>query len=100
MIKVTVEVLPWLTRSLGTAGSGHATWQEELPDEATVRDLLVGLARRYPQFRETALLPGTDELRNSISVIVNGRLLELLQGTGTGLSEGDSIVLLPAFSGG
>lgn len=100
MIKVTVEVFPWLTRAFGTDALGHVSWQEELADEATVDDLLVNLARRHPQFGEMAFIPGTQELQNSISVVVNGRLAELLQGPRTVLSDGDIVVMLPAFSGG
>ncbi len=100
MNTVKLEVLPWLTEALGARPSEHLLMEEEVADGATVGDLLTKLAQRYPRFQKVAFAPGSQMLRDEISVIVNDRILELLQGLETKLSNGDVIVLLPAFSGG
>lgn len=64
-----------------------------------VRSLLASLAARHPQLH-VKLCDERGDPRPHINVFVNATHIRALAGLDTRLHEGDSIVILPAVSGG
>lgn len=100
MSKVRVEVVPWLPSVFGVKQSGRLILEEEVRDGGTVRALVKGLGEKYPEFGKLAFNPETQELTGHVNVVVNDRLLELLDGIDTVVKEGDTVILIPAYAGG
>lgn len=97
-VQVVVEVVPWLTDYFNHPGGGRLRISEELAPGATVVDLLRRLAQRYPTFGREAF--PQEELSGHVAVLVNGRWLRPDDKLDTALETGDTVTLLPAFSGG
>ena len=96
---IRVEILPWLSRYFATDHSTHVVFEAQVDDGATVRDLLRQLAAETPEFGRM-LYDQDGRVAGHISLIVNGRLYELTGGLEAELQPGDTLRLLPAFSGG
>lgn len=99
MGSVHLEIMPWLSQALGAEDS-RLVLEEEIEEGETVGKLLARIAARHERFGELVLDAETGGLKGYVSVTFNGRLLELLEGLQTKTSDGDTIVLLPAFAGG
>ena len=85
---IRVRVL-FLQEFYQLAGTHEAVY--ELPEGATVRDLL----ERLPgPVRERLLEPGGG-IRHPASVLVNGRRIEFLRGLDTRLRDGDTVHVSP-----
>jgi molybdopterin converting factor small subunit len=97
---VRVEIVPWLTRHFGTAGASNLILEEEVAGALSLGDFLTALARKYPAVGTVILDLDAGQLFEHVSVVRNDTVL----GSATVLEErieaGDSLVLLPAFSGG
>ena len=91
--------MPWLSQALGAQDS-RLVLAEEIEEGETVGELLARIAATHERFGELALDPETGGLSGHVSLTFNGRLLELLDGLQTKMSDGDTIVLVPAFAGG
>ncbi|MBI4339941.1 MAG: MoaD/ThiS family protein [Chloroflexi bacterium] len=100
MPTVRLEVLPWLTRAFGAQGPGRLVRQEELAPGATVRDLFDRLASQYQGFAELVFDPNSRELSGLVSAVLNDRLLDLQGGLDVTFADGDTILMVPALSGG
>jgi sulfur-carrier protein len=68
-------------------------------DGATVGDVLRTLASRYPSASDQ-LFSGEGELNRYVNVYVNDEDVRVQKGLETGVSERDTIVILPAMAGG
>jgi molybdopterin synthase sulfur carrier subunit len=68
-------------------------------DGETVGKALRELAERYPQTKEQ-LFSAEDDLNRYVNVYLNDEDVRVLDGLDTGVSESDTIVLLPAMAGG
>jgi MoaD family protein len=65
----------------------------------SVRQVLDGLSRRYPDFADH--LFGSDgQLRQFVNVYVNDEDIRYLGGLDTRVEDGDTISILPAVAGG
>ncbi len=100
MAQVTLEVLSWLSPRLGAQQAGRTSLQEEVAEGETVRDLLSRLASKYPDFINLVFDSQTGQLTHHVNLVLNSRLIELLQGLDTRLRDGDALLFLPAYSGG
>ncbi|MFH1140340.1 MAG: MoaD/ThiS family protein [Chloroflexota bacterium] len=100
MTRIRLEVIPWLTRAFGAPGPGRLVREEEVEAGATVRDLFDRLASQYQGFAELVFDRHNQQLTGLVSVILNDRILELQGGLDTTFADGDTILLLPAYSGG
>ena len=80
--------------------AGGRTVEMEIPEHATVNDLIAAVCQRFPPMREM-LLDERGELRGHVHVFVNGRdapyLEDALQ---TAVATGDMIDIFPAVAGG
>jgi molybdopterin converting factor small subunit len=65
-----------------------------------VGSLFAGLAAEFPGFGEHIYDAGGDRVLEHVTVLLNGRAVELVGGTGARLADGDQLVLLPGFAGG
>jgi molybdopterin synthase sulfur carrier subunit len=83
------------------AGFRHILGKEmwvELPEKATVKDLLDVLCRSHsPLF---SLLYDSGGLREDVNILVNGKNIASLKGESSELGEGDELALFPAAIGG
>ena len=99
MSTIRLEILPWLSRSFDMEGSTRVILDREVPEGATVRDVLELLAVERPAFGH-ALYDPEGRVAVYVSIILNDRLYELAGGLQAEVREGDVVRLLPAFSGG
>lgn len=97
-LRVTVEIVPWLTDYFGHKGHGRLRIEETVPHGTTIRVLLNSLAERHTGFRGVALPNG--ELSGAISVLLNNRWLQPSHNLDHQLEDSDTVTLLPAFTGG
>ena len=97
---VRVEVMPWLSRYFGDEGRTRIVLERELTDGETVKDLLEKLSLHSREFREVLFDPGTGRPGRYMTIVLNGRLLELAGGLETKLKHGDTIMLMAALAGG
>ena len=80
--------------------AGHRTVNFELPDGATVRQLLDRVIERYPAMRGE-LFDEDGELFGHVHVFINGRdAPHLDRALETPLTENDNVDLFPAVGGG
>lgn len=100
MKRVQLEILPWATRAFGSSSNRRLLLEEEINEGDRVEDLFLRLASRYRAFGEIAFDPAARRLTGQVSVIYNGRLLELAGGLETELKDRDTLTLVPAFAGG
>ncbi|MFH1485575.1 MAG: MoaD/ThiS family protein [Chloroflexota bacterium] len=100
MSVVKIEAFPWLSGTFGAPRSDRLILEEEIEEGATTGDLLRNLAATYRKFGELAFDEETQNLSGHITIVLNGRLLELAGGLEARLKDGDSVLLLPAFDGG
>ena len=100
MSTINLEVIPWLPSLAGKKGEGRMVLAQEVPEGATVGQFLEQLRSHWPKLVDYVVEPDTQRLTTLVSIIVNDRLLELLDGLDTRLQEGDTVILLPAYSGG
>jgi molybdopterin converting factor small subunit len=97
---IRLEYYSWLAKELIGASESGATVELPLPTEGTVRGLLARLARESPKFAELVYDLQDERLREYATLIVNGRVVELVGGLDSPLHPGDHLLLLPGFSGG
>ena len=100
MGKVQLKILPWVANMLNTPGSSWLILEKEIGAGATIGDLLADLASSYTDFRKVVFNPDTGKVNDQVMVILNGGLLQFPDVTEAKLADGDSIVLLPVYSGG
>lgn len=76
---------------------GERSADREYPDGATVGDVLHALDEEYPTFE---VFDEDGDLREYLSILVNGRDITHLDGTETALEDGDKLSLFPPVAGG
>ncbi len=88
----TIRIPPVLRPSVG--GEREVSVQG-----ATVGEVLDALASEHPETR--AQLFGADgELNRYVNVYLNDEDVRVLDGLGTAVGDGDTLVILPAMAGG
>jgi MoaD family protein len=88
----TIKVPPVLRQQ--TDGEAEVSVEGE-----TVGDTLRSLADRYPSTEEQLFSPEGD-LNRYVNVYLNDEDVRVLDGLDTGVSESDTVVILPAMAGG
>ncbi len=100
MVTVRVEIMPWLSKTVGQVGWGKVVLNRQGPDELTLGELIQALAREHREFGEAVWHPTGDHVREEATVLVNGRHSDLQSGAETRLRDGDVVVFLPSYAGG
>jgi MoaD family protein len=88
----TVRIPPVLRPSVGGE-------REVQADGATVGEVLESLAARHAETR-SQIFGGDGELNRYVNVYLNDEDVRVLEGLGTVVAEGDTLVILPAMAGG
>ena len=100
MSRVCVEVMPWLSRYFGTEHHGHVVLEGEVADGTTVKDLLEEISSHNREFRDVLFDSDTGRQGRYMTIVLNGRFLELTGGLETKLKPDDTVLLLATLSGG
>lgn len=79
---------------------GHLKLEQEVEEGATVKDLLYKLAMCHNDVIELAFDFESQKLTGMMGIVLNGTFIQLLDELNTKLTNGDSVVLLPAIDGG
>ena len=87
----TVRIPPTLRAETQGAASVEASGE-------TVRDLLDDLTGRFPALRERIYPEG--ELARCVNVYVEGEDVRTRDGLNTEVTDGSTVILLPAMAGG
>jgi sulfur-carrier protein len=88
----TIKIPPVLRSSVGGAKEVDASG-------GNVGEVLRSLAEQHPA-TESQLFSEDGELNRYVNVYLNDEDVRVLDGLDTGVSEGDTIVILPAMAGG
>ena len=100
MGSVRLEIMPWLSRYFAAGRYGRVVLEREVRDGATVGDLLNEVTAHNREFREIIFDARTGRLVGYLSLVLNGRFVELAGGLEAPLKPGDTLRLMPGFSGG
>ena len=100
MPKVTVEVWSSLSHLFGLNRRKRHVLEVEIDEGTNLAGVLERLADDNPRFAKALYKPDSREPSGYVSVVVNERLPELLNGYKTKMNEGDRIVLVQAYAGG
>ena len=99
-MQVQVKVLPWFSEIIVPGQRTQVEVETELPPGSVLRSLLAGLAARYARFDQAIYEPQSDALRETVIVTHNERLVSPAAALDLELKNGDTVALLPAYSGG
>jgi len=99
-MQVTIEVLAWLRPKLGYQDAAKVILASDIAADETVGSLFARLAAESPGFGEHVYAAAEDRVHEHVTVLLNGRAVELVGGTRARLADGDRLVLLPGFAGG
>jgi molybdopterin synthase sulfur carrier subunit len=66
---------------------------------STIGDILDNLDRKYPSIKNQ-LLTQDGQIARFVNLYVNDEDVRFMQGLNTPVKEGDTVVILPAMSGG
>jgi hypothetical protein len=97
---VQLEIMPWLSRYFDAQRGGRVRLERAIGTDCTVRDLLQELVSENSELCEVLFDRRTGKLTPHVSVVLNGRFLELAGGLDAGLQPGDDLRLMLAMSGG
>ncbi len=100
MGKIQLRIPPWIASMLGEEGSVWFVLEKEIGDESTVGDLLRDLTASNANFRKAVFNPDVGKVSEQVLVFLNDSLLEDSKVIEAKLKDGDSIMLLPVYSGG
>jgi len=96
LIKVKVYTILTLKDVLG-----KRELEISFPSGSTVRDLISYMVNEWGEKLSSHLFhPGSDRLLPHVRLMVNGRLIEFLNGMETVLQDGDEFSMLPIVTGG
>ena len=95
-----IEIMPWLSRYFAPGRYGRVVLEKEVDEGATIRDLLEEIISDNQEVRKVLFEADTGRLAGYIALVLNGRFVELSGGLDTELKPGDTLRLMPGFSGG
>jgi molybdopterin synthase sulfur carrier subunit len=79
---------------------GQKTIEREFEEGTTVGDVLRALEAEYDDLEGRLLSDDGTELQSNINVLKNGRGVFHMEGTDTGLGDGDTLSVFPPVAGG
>ncbi|MFC2025122.1 MoaD/ThiS family protein [Chloroflexota bacterium] len=100
MGKVQLKIPSWVAIMLNEQGSDWFILEKEIGEGATIGDLLADLASDYTDFRKVLFNPDIGKVSDQVNVILNNNLLQSTDMTEAKLNDGDTVTLLPVYTGG
>ncbi len=100
MSKVQLRIPPSLASIVNKPAADWVTLEPEIREGATIGDLLANLATSHREFRQAVFDPQVRKVSDEILVVLNDSLVSLPDVAEAKLSDGDSVILLPVYSGG
>jgi len=100
MPKVTLKLPSWIAAKLDMNSSGWLTLEKEVAESTTINDFLLGMVAAYPGFREAVYNPDTGLPIEQLNFVLNNRLLTYREMSEIKLSNGDTVILIPLYTGG
>jgi len=100
MGKVQLKFPASFASTLDAQGSDLVILEKEIGEETTIGELLAHLAVSYTNFRKVVFNPDTGKVSDQVNVVLNNNLLQFPEVTDTELNDGDSVIILPVYSGG
>ncbi len=100
MRKVQLKIPPSLASIFDGQGSDWLILEKEIGEGATIGDLLAELAFSYADFRKAVFDPDTGKVSDQIMVILNDSLLQFTDMTEAKLDGGETVIIIPVYSGG
>jgi molybdopterin converting factor small subunit len=97
---VRLEFVPWLTQPFGHEGGSRLVLEEDVGGPVSLGDYLASLAGKYPAISTVILDLQAGRLFEHVNVVHNDTLLGSHAALEARVAAGDSLVFLPAFSGG
>ncbi len=97
---VRVEIVPWLTHHFGGAGASRVVLDEHVAGPSTLGDFLLAIAPRYSGIGAAILDVSADSLYEHVTVVHNDVIVSADTALAERVEPGDTLVFLPAFSGG
>lgn len=80
---------------------GQRLTEIDLPHGSTVGDFLTYLKERWGEELSTHLFdPASGAVLPHVRIMVNGQVIQFMEGMETPLREGDEVLILPPVSGG
>lgn len=98
MPRIKIELHAWLVSS--RSAEEKLGIELEVAPDATVRQVLAELAKRYKSVNECVVSAQTGEYQGTALLVLNGRSLELVGGLDTTFETGDVLDVVPAYTGG
>ncbi len=80
--------------------TGKKVEQVQSPNAITVGELLFGLSEKYGKEFKEYLYNKKGKVHPYLMILVNGKGINVLQGSETKLKEGDTVAILPPVGGG
>ncbi len=100
MSKVKIKLPSWIAAKLDNKSSGWLTLEKELGEDTTIDGLLKDMVAAEPGFREALYNPDTGLPTEQVNFVLNGRLLTFKELSQIKLADGDTILLIPLYTGG
>jgi molybdopterin converting factor small subunit len=98
--KIRIEVLPGLSDFVFAGKAETIVLEREIKTGASVGELIGNLALEKPSFGEMIFDLKHRKLSGYVTVVLNDRLLESLDGLDTRIGDGDILRLFPVIAGG
>ncbi len=96
---VTIEVSGWLKSRLLADGCNSAVLRKEA-EHLSVTELVRRVANQYESIGREMIDSATGQMKGSVLMVLNGRLLGLDEAEKTLLETGDHLLLVPILDGG
>ena len=100
MPKITIKLPSWIATVNEAKSSGWLTFEKQVSEGATVNDVLQGFVTTYPGFRKAVYNPDTGPATEQLIFVLNDCLLTFQEMLQIRLNDGDTILLIPFYSGG
>lgn len=97
---IEIEVVAWVTKFVGGDGSTRKVYQEAFRDGDTVRMILRGLSKGFPQLHKALWDPISGDLGEHIEVLVNDTVLGVRHELDSPIQASDKLALIGQYLGG
>jgi molybdopterin converting factor small subunit len=100
MNRTKILITPSITSAIDSTCRDWLTLEKETPEGATVGTVLKELGSSYPELGRMLFDRESGGVSDGIELVLNGNLLIAPDIAGIKLAGGDTIIILPTYSGG